>query len=129
MPPQPSTSQPPTSGITSFFRLLGLLKYGLVLSVALAYLPFTTYRPMPLHGMLGNLFSELRPLSAFSAMLFVLLAAWTVMIVTGLIVTTGSRSASRAAPQDAPIARTPRSPANRLHASFLDGPTRCSAFR
>jgi Patatin-like phospholipase len=86
MPPQPSTSQPPTSGITSFFRLLGLLKYGLVLSVALAYLPFTTYRPMPLHGMLGNLFSELRPLSAFSAMLFVLLAAWTVMIVTGLIV-------------------------------------------
>ena len=86
MPPQPPTSRPPTSGITSFFRLLGLLKYGLVLSAVLVYLPFTTYRPMPLHGLLGNLFSELRPLSAFSAMLFVLLAAWVVMIVTGLIV-------------------------------------------
>jgi len=81
MPPQP-----PRAGIVSFFRLLGLLKYGLVLSVLLAYLPFTTYRIMPLHGMLGNLFSELRPLSAFSAMLFVFLAAWTAMIVTGLIV-------------------------------------------
>jgi Patatin-like phospholipase len=76
----------PTSGITSFFRLLGLLKYGLALSVVLAYLPFATYRGMPLHGMLGNLFSELMPLSAFFAMLFVFLAAWTVMIVTGLIV-------------------------------------------
>src|SRR5262245_45769327 len=86
MPTQPPPSQPPTSGITSFFRLLGLLKYGLVLSAVLAYLPFTTYRPMPMHGILGNLFSELRPLSAFSAMLFVLLAAWVVMIVTGLIV-------------------------------------------
>src|SRR5437667_101377 len=81
MPPQP-----PRAGIVSFFRLLGLLKYGLALSVLLAYLPFTTYRIMPLHGMLGNLFSELRPLSAFSAMLFVFLAAWTAMIVTGLIV-------------------------------------------
>jgi hypothetical protein len=81
MPPQP-----PRSGIVAFFRLLGLLKYGLALSVVLAYLPFATYRPMPLHGMLGNLFSELRPLSAFSAMLFVFLAAWTVMIVTGLVV-------------------------------------------
>src|SRR5919198_3968472 len=81
MPPQP-----PRAGIVSVFRLLGLLKYGLALSVVLAYLPFTTYRVMPLHGMLGNLFSELRPLSAFSAMLFVFLAAWTAMIVTGLIV-------------------------------------------
>jgi Patatin-like phospholipase len=86
MPPQPPTSRPATSLITSFFRLLGLLKYGLVLSAVLVYLPFTTYRPMPLHGLLGNLFSELRPLSAFSAMLFVLFAAWVVMIVTGLIV-------------------------------------------
>src|SRR5690242_13355057 len=81
MPPQP-----PGSGIVSFFRLLGLLKYGLALSAVVTYLPFTTYRGMPLHGMLGNLFSELRPLSAFSAMLFVFLAAWTVMMVTGLIV-------------------------------------------
>jgi len=79
-------ARPLGSGIVPFFRLLGLLKYGLALSVVLAYLPFTTYRGMPLHGMLGNLFSELRPLSAFSAMLFVFLAAWTVMIVTGLIV-------------------------------------------
>ena len=47
MPPQP-----PRAGIVSFFRLLGLLKYGLALSVLLAYLPFTTYRIMPLHGML-----------------------------------------------------------------------------
>ena len=76
----------PGAGIVAVFRLLGLLKYGLALSVVLAYLPFTTYRRMPLHGMLGNLFSELAPLSAFSAMLFVFLGAWTVMIVMGLIV-------------------------------------------
>ena len=75
-----------SSTVTSFFRLLGLLKYGLALSAVLAYLPFATYRGMPLHGMLGNLFSELTPLSAFFTMLFVFLAAWTVMIVTGLIV-------------------------------------------
>src|SRR5262249_42015159 len=81
-----STSHPPASRVTAFFPLLGLLKYGLALAALLAYLPFTTYRPMPLHGMLGNLFSELSPLSAFFAMLFALLTAWVVMIVTGLIV-------------------------------------------
>ena len=103
MPPQPPTSRPPTSGITSFFRLLGLLKYGLVLSAVLVYLPFTTYRPMPLHGLLGNLFSELRPLSAFSAMLFVLLAAWVVMIVTGTLNTSSAQRGITRGDASAPI--------------------------
>jgi hypothetical protein len=102
MPPQP-----PRAGTVSFFRLLGLLKYGLLLSVVLAYLPFTTYRVMPLHGMLGNLFSELRPLSAFSAMLFVFLAAWTAMIVTGLIV-------------NGVEIRYPRSTANRAYRTYAE---------
>jgi hypothetical protein len=72
--------------IGRFLRLVGMLKYGIALSALLAYLPFTTYPKMPLHGIFGNLFSEVRPLSAFSAALFVFLAAWTVMIVMGLIV-------------------------------------------
>jgi len=72
--------------IGRFLRLVGMLKYGIALSALLAYLPFTTYPSMPLHGGLGNLFSELRPLSAFAAALFMFLTAWTVMIVTGLIV-------------------------------------------
>ena len=105
----------PRSGITSFFSLLGLLKYGLALSAVLAYLPFTTYRGMPLHGMLGNLFSELTPLSACVAMLIVFLAAWTVLIVTGLIVNV-SRSDSRAALSAGDIARMRKSSRSRRRA-------------
>jgi hypothetical protein len=79
-------SREPIGGIAKVFRLIGVLKYGVALALLLAYLPLATYEGMPLHGMLGNLFSELRPLSVFAAQLFVFLAAWTVMIVTGLIV-------------------------------------------
>jgi len=81
MPPQQTSP-----AIARFFRLVGILKYGIALAALLAYLPVTTYPSMPLHGVLGNLFSELRPGSAFAAALFVFLAAWTVMIVCGLIV-------------------------------------------
>jgi Patatin-like phospholipase len=72
--------------IAAFLTLLGLLKYGLVLSALLVYLPLTTYPNVPLHGLFGNLFSELSRLSVFSAAVFAFLAAWTVMIVEGLIV-------------------------------------------
>src|SRR5439155_1266398 len=91
MPPQP-----PRAGIVSFFRLLGLLKYGLALSMLLAYLPFTTYRIMPRHGMLGNLFSVLRPLSAFSAMLFAFIVAYFLLILA-------AAPAAILAPDDPPL--------------------------
>lgn len=77
---------PPTSRLAQVFALIGVLKYGIAVSALLVYLPLTTYRGVPLHGVLGNLFSELTPLSVFVAAVFVVLAAWTVMIVEGLIV-------------------------------------------
>lgn len=83
--PQTSPEQKP-GRIALAFRVLGTLKYGIALTALIVYLPFTTYRGMPMHGMLGNLFSELTPLSALVAALFVFLVAWTLMIVTGLIV-------------------------------------------
>jgi hypothetical protein len=72
--------------LAPMFKLIGVLKYGLVLSVLLVYLPLTTFASVPGHDLFGNLFSELTPRSAFFTTVFVLLAAWTVMIVEGLIV-------------------------------------------
>ena len=77
---------PRVAATAAFFTLLGLLKYGLVLAAILVYLPFTIYPRVPLHGMLGGLFTELSPLSAFWAAVFAFLTSWAVMIVEGLIV-------------------------------------------
>jgi patatin-like phospholipase len=72
--------------IAAFFTLVGVLKYGLLFSALLVYLPLTTSPHVPLHDMLGNLFSELSPFGVFFAAVFVFLAAWAVMIVEGLAV-------------------------------------------
>jgi hypothetical protein len=72
--------------IALYLRVIGMLKYGIALSVLIVCLPFTTFEGVPLHGMLGNLFLELPPGSALVAAVFVFLVAWTVMIVIGLIV-------------------------------------------
>jgi Patatin-like phospholipase len=81
MPPRPLART-----IALYLRVIGMLKYGIAFSVLVIYVPLTTFEGVPLHGMLGNLFSELSPSSALVAAVFVFLVAWTVMIVIGLIV-------------------------------------------
>jgi len=67
-------------------RLVSLLKYSLVFSAAIVVLPLSGIEGVALHSMTGSLFVELSPGGVFWASLFLLAAAWSVMLTTGLIV-------------------------------------------
>src|SRR5437870_4427452 len=80
--------------VQKFFTLIGLLKYGIVLSLLLIYLPltalekvpFTTNYRVPGHDITGNMFVELPAFGVFIATIFLLAVAWSVMFTEGLIV-------------------------------------------
>lgn len=80
------TPLPTVAGIAAFCRLLGVLKYGLVVAAILFYLPLIMYSRGSLRSLFGSLFLELSPPSAFAGAVVVFLTAWAVMIVEGLIV-------------------------------------------
>ncbi len=67
-------------------RLVSVLKYSLVFSSAVVILPLSGIEGVALDSMTGNLFAELSPIGVFWASLFLLAAAWSVMLTTGLVV-------------------------------------------
>lgn len=73
--------------VEKFFTLVGLLKYGIVLSLLLIYLPLTAvFTGAPGHDITGNLFVELPAVGVLTAMMFLLAVAWSIMFTEGLIV-------------------------------------------
>jgi hypothetical protein len=73
--------------VQKFFTLLGLLKYGLILSLLSIYLPLTAvFTDAPGHDITGNMFVELPAVGVFIATIFLLAVAWSVMFTEGLIV-------------------------------------------
>ncbi len=58
--------------VQRFFNLIGLLKYGIVLSSFLIFLPFTAFKNVPGNGITGNMFVELPTFGVFVASLFLL---------------------------------------------------------
>jgi hypothetical protein len=83
--------------VQKFFTLVGLLKYGIVLSLLLIYLPltaldrvpFTKDYQLPGHDIAGNMFVELSPRGVLFAMMFLLAVGWSIMFTEGLIVNAG----------------------------------------
>ncbi len=72
--------------------LIGLLKYGIVLSLLMVYLPLTAmFARAPGHDITGNMFVELSMGETFVATLFLLAVTWSIMVTEGLIVN-GSES-------------------------------------
>lgn len=69
-----------------FFTLVGLLKYGLVTSAILIYLPFTVLYQVPGHDMTGNMFVELPARGVFFGTIFLLATVWSIMFTQGLII-------------------------------------------
>jgi hypothetical protein len=67
-------------------RLVSVMKYGLAFSAAIVLLPLSGIDGAPLHTVTGNLFVELSPPGVFWASLFLMAAAWSVMLTTGLVV-------------------------------------------
>lgn len=80
--------------VQKFFTLVGLLKYGIVMSAVLIYLPltaidrvpFTKDYQLPGHDITGNLFVELTAVGVLIALMFLLALAWSIMFTEGLIV-------------------------------------------
>jgi hypothetical protein len=80
--------------VQKIFMLVGLLKYGIVLSLLLIYLPltaldrvpFTKDYQLPGHDITGNMFVELPAVGVLIAMIFLLAVAWSIMFTEGLIV-------------------------------------------
>ena len=80
--------------VQKFFTLVGLLKYGIVLSLLLIYLPLTALNRLPFtkdyqlpgHDITGNMFIELSAWGVLFAMMFLLALAWSIMFTEGLIV-------------------------------------------
>ena len=73
--------------VQKFFTLIGLLKYGIVLSVLLIYLPLTAVvTGAPGYDITGNMFVELSARGVLFAMMFLLAVVWSIMVTDGLIV-------------------------------------------
>src|SRR5215831_1472868 len=73
--------------VQKFFTLVGLLKYGIVLSLLLIYLPLTAlFKALPGHDITGNMFVELPAVGVLIAVMFLLALAWSIMFTEGLIV-------------------------------------------
>src|SRR6266699_6641373 len=73
--------------VQKFFTLVGLLKYGIVLSVLQIYLPLTAVvTSAPGHDITGNMFVELSARGVLFAMMFLLAVALSIMFTDGLIV-------------------------------------------
>ena len=73
--------------VQKLFTLVGLLKYGLILSVLLIYLPLTAVvTSAPGHDITGNMFVELSARGVLFAMMFLLAVALSIMFTEGLIV-------------------------------------------
>lgn len=68
------------------FTLVGLLKYGLILSAILIYLPFTVLYQVPGHDVTGNMFVELSGRGVFFGTIFLLATVWSLMFTEGLII-------------------------------------------
>jgi len=84
--------------IQKFFMLVGLLKYGIVLSLLLIYLPLTALDGVPGHDIAGNMFVELSWRGVLFAMMFLLAVAWSSMFTEGLIVNGGENRFDKNAP-------------------------------
>lgn len=74
------------SFIQQWMNLIGLLKYGIFFSALLIFLPLSAIKGVPLHGMLGGLFSGLSVWEILWASIAFVAAAWSVMFTEGLIV-------------------------------------------
>ena len=73
--------------VQKFFTLIGVLKYGIILSLLLIYLPLTAvFKGAPGHDITGNMFVELPVVGVLVAMMFLLAVAWSIMFTEGLIV-------------------------------------------
>src|SRR5437870_2185197 len=85
--------------VQKFFTLVGLLKYGIVLSLLLIYLPLTgVFKAFPGHDITGNMVVELPAVGVFIAMMFLLAVAWSIMFTEGLIVNGSENRFDRALP-------------------------------
>ncbi len=69
-----------------WINLVSLLKYGLILSLSLLLLPFTSLTGFPLYEVFGNLFRDLTFGECFFVTLGFLCVAWSLMITQRLIV-------------------------------------------
>ena len=72
--------------VQQWMNLLGILKYGLVFSVMLIFLPLTALDGVALHSLLGGLFVDLTGWEIFFVAVALLGTAWTLMFTEGLIV-------------------------------------------
>ena len=69
-----------------WMNLLAILKYGIVFSVLLVFLPLTALDGVLLHGLLGGLFVDLTAWEVFFVSVALLGTAWTLDVQRGLIV-------------------------------------------
>src|SRR4030095_5126468 len=72
--------------VQQWMNLLGILKYGIVFSVILVFLPLTALDGVLLHGLLGGLFVALTGWEIFFVSIGLFGTAWTLMFTEGLIV-------------------------------------------
>lgn len=79
-------NRPQFSFIQQWMNLIGLLKYGIIFSALLIFLPLSAIKGMPLNGMVGGLFSGLSGWEIFWASIALMASAWSVMFTEGLIV-------------------------------------------
>lgn len=77
---------PQLHSIQRWMNLIGLLKYGIVFSVLLFFLPLSAVESVPLYQLLGGLFSGLTGWDIFWVSIALMAAAWSVMFTEGLIV-------------------------------------------
>ena len=84
--------------VQKFFTLVGLLKYGIVLSLLTIYLPLTAFNCVPGHDISSNMFVELPAVGDLLATMFLLAVAWSIMFTEGLIVNGSENRFNRALP-------------------------------
>ena len=72
--------------VQQWMNLLAILKYGIVFSGLLVFLPLTALDGVLLHGLLGGLFVDLTAWEVFFVSVALLGTAWTLMFSEGLIV-------------------------------------------
>lgn len=75
------------ANVQRFFTLIGLLKYGIVLSAFLIYLPLTAvFRHLPGYNLTANMFVELQWRGVFLVTIFLLAVVWSIMFTEGFII-------------------------------------------
>ena len=74
------------TALQQWINLIAVLKYGVIFSVLLVFLPLTAFDGVMLHGLLGGLFVDLSSWEVFFVSVALMTTSWTLMFAEGLIV-------------------------------------------